>query len=165
MRQITTFPTQGEFEKAKACVDQLALPCEVVAPLLSALPEDAKPIDLAHSLGMKAILYAATGFFEATDPDFNPEWADPKAHLVEMHFDYAQCSPAHPGWRAYILPRLERVITEYGVNGLYDDMGYFPLHGLNLDPTAHIRVSAYPPILHWTDKPIVHYSAQPDRTT
>lgn len=32
MRQITTFPTRSDFEKAKACVDQLALPCEVVDP-------------------------------------------------------------------------------------------------------------------------------------
>ncbi|MDD5679447.1 MAG: hypothetical protein PHW60_15875 [Kiritimatiellae bacterium] len=95
-------------------------------------------VELAHSLGLKVILYASTGFFEATDPDFDPEWAHPKAHLVELFYDYAECSPAHPGWRAYVLPRLERVITEYGVDGLYNDMGYFPLHKLDLDPTVHI---------------------------
>ena len=95
-------------------------------------------INLVHSLDMKVIPYASSGFFEATDPDFNPEWAHPKAHLVELYFDYALCSPAHPGWRAYILPRLERVITEYGVDGLYNDMGYVPLHELDLDPTIHI---------------------------
>jgi len=96
-------------------------------------------IDLVHSLGMKVILYVSTGFFESTDPDFNPEWAHPRAHLVELYYDYALCSPAHPGWRAYILPRLERVITEYGVDGLYNDMGYiFPLYELDLDPAIHI---------------------------
>lgn len=95
-------------------------------------------VELAHSFGLKVILYASTGYFETTDPDFDREWAHPKAHLVEMYFDYAYCSPAHPGWRAYILPRLERVITEYGIDGLYNDMGHFPLHTLDLDPTVHI---------------------------
>lgn len=102
-------------------------------------------IDLTHSLGMKIILYASTGFFEATDPDFNPEWAHPRSHLVEVYFDYARCSPAHPGWRAYILPRLEQVLTEYGVDGLYNDMGYFPLCGLDLDPTVHVSPASETP--------------------
>ena len=98
-----------------------------------------KFVELVHTLGMKVILYASTGFFEATDPDFNPQWAHPRAHLVELYFDYAQCSPAHPGWRSYLLPRLERMMTEYGVDGLYDDMGYdVPLHELDLDPAVHI---------------------------
>ena len=93
-------------------------------------------VDLAHSLGMKVLLYASTGFFEATDPDFRPEWSHPDSHLVELYFDYARCSPASPEWRAYVLPRLERVMDENGVDGLYDDLGYYPLHRLaSTDPT------------------------------
>ncbi len=89
-------------------------------------PGLAQFIELVHSLGMKVILYASTGFFEATDPDFDPAWAHADAHLVELWFDYAQCSPASPGWRAYLLPRLERIMDEYGIDGLYDDVGYDP---------------------------------------
>jgi hypothetical protein len=99
-------------------------------------------IDLAHSLDMKVIVYASTGFFEATDPDFRREWAHPDSHLVELYYDYARCSPASPGWRAYILPRLERVMDEYGVDGLYDDLGYLPLH--QLQPGASPDISPGP---------------------
>jgi len=91
-------------------------------------PGLAQFIELVHSLGMKIILYASTGFFEATDPDFDPAWAHPDTHLVELWFDYAKCSPASPGWRAYLLPRLERIMDEYGIDGLYDDVGYDPPH-------------------------------------
>lgn len=85
-------------------------------------------VDLVHTLGMKIIVYASTGFFSAEDPDFRPEWARPDRHLVELYFDYARCSPASPSWRAYMLPKLERVLNEYGIDGLYDDLGYAPLH-------------------------------------
>ncbi len=85
-------------------------------------------ISLVHSFGMKIILYASTGFFEATDPDFDPAWAHPDTHLVEIYFDYARCSPASPGWRAYLLPHLDRIMDEYGIDGLYDDVGYDPPH-------------------------------------
>ncbi|OGV61476.1 MAG: hypothetical protein A3K19_19960 [Lentisphaerae bacterium RIFOXYB12_FULL_65_16] len=82
-------------------------------------------VALVHELGMKVILYASTGFFEATDPDFDPAWAAPDLHLIEVYFDYARCSPASPGWRAYLLPRLERILDEYEVDGLYDDLGFY----------------------------------------
>lgn len=91
-------------------------------------PGLARFIELVHSLGMKIILYASTGFFEATDPDFDPAWAHPDAHLIELWYDYARCSPASPGWRAYLLPHLERIMDEYGIDGLYDDAGYYPVH-------------------------------------
>ena len=103
-------------------------------------------VDLVHSLGMKVILYASTGFFEASDPDFKPEWAiHPNTHLVEMYFDYALCSPASPEWRAYILPRLERLMDEYGLDGLYDDLGYTALYQHQPMPPTHISLSEETP--------------------
>ncbi len=40
-------------------------------------------------------------------------------------FDLAHCSPASPGWRAYLLPRLVHIMDEYDVDGIYIDGGYF----------------------------------------
>ena len=82
-------------------------------------------VDRVHSLGMKIIPYISTGFFDIKDPDFREEWYDPaRSRLIELYFDYAHCSPASPGWRAYLLPRFERILDEYGFDGLYDDLGY-----------------------------------------
>ena len=39
------------------------------------------------------------------------------------YWDMARCSPASPGWRAYLLPRLVRILDEYGVDGIYIDCG------------------------------------------
>jgi len=81
-------------------------------------------IDMAHSHGLKVLLYGSTGFFERRDPDFRPEWAREGNDLVELWFQYARCSPASPSWRAYLLPRLLGLMDEWGADGIYDDCGY-----------------------------------------
>ena len=81
-------------------------------------------IAMAHDCGMKVLLYVSTGYFERTDPDFNPDWDPTENDLVELYFRYAHCSPASPWWRAYLLPRLARILDEYEVDGLYNDWGY-----------------------------------------
>ena len=73
-------------------------------------------VDMVHRRRMKLIVYASSGFFQRTDPDFRPEWARPQ-DLVEIYYHYALCSPASPGWRAYLLPRLVRILDEHGVDG------------------------------------------------
>jgi hypothetical protein len=40
------------------------------------------------------------------------------------YWDMARCSPASPGWRAFLLPRISRILDEYGMDGLYLDGGY-----------------------------------------
>lgn len=85
-------------------------------------------VDMVHRRGMKLIAYVSTGFFQRTDPDFCEEWAR-RQDLVEIYFHYARCSPASPGWRAYLLPRLMRILDEFGVDGLYNDAGYIKLAG------------------------------------
>ena len=97
-------------------------------------------VGAVHDLGMKIIPYISTGYFEATDPDFREEWAGP-GHLVEVYFDYARCFPDSPGWREYLLPRVEQILDEYGFDGLYDDAGYpsasaegQPIYASNLPP-------------------------------
>lgn len=84
-------------------------------------------VKMVHDRRMKVIVYASTGFFERRDPDFQPAWAR-KTDLVEIYYRYARCSPASAGWRAYVLPRMMRIMDAYGVDGLYDDLGYVPLH-------------------------------------
>jgi hypothetical protein len=81
---------------------------------------------MAHARRMKVIVYISSGYFERRDPDFRPEWARGR-DLVELWYRYAHCSPCSPGWRAYFLPRVRRILDEYGVDGLYNDLGYSPL--------------------------------------
>jgi len=92
-------------------------------------------VDMVHHRGMKLIVYTSSAFFERTDPDFRDEWARPQ-DLVEIYFRYARCSPASAGWRAYLLPRLMHILDDYGVDGLYNDLGYIKLAGNPRPPTA-----------------------------
>jgi len=90
---------------------------------------------------MKIIVYISTGFFERTDPDFREEWARQR-DLVEIYFHYARCSPASPGWRAYLLPRLMDILDRYEVDGFYNDTGYLSLAS-NPRPPASDEVPAF----------------------
>jgi hypothetical protein len=80
-------------------------------------------VDMVHRRGMKLLVYASSGFFQRTDPDFRDAWAH-GSDLREIYYQYAHCSPASPGWRAYLLPRLQRILDDYGVDGFYNDLGY-----------------------------------------
>ena len=92
-------------------------------------------VNMVHRRGMKLIVYASTGYFERTDPDFRREWAR-EPDNVALHYRYAHCSPASAGWRAYFLPRLFRIFDEYGVDGIYNDLGYRSLASHRSPPTA-----------------------------
>lgn len=81
-------------------------------------------IDMAHRRGMKVLPYGSTGFLQRTDPDFQQQWASEGSKCSLGFWDMAHCSPASPGWRAYLLPRLLRVLDEYGADGVYIDCGY-----------------------------------------
>ena len=91
-------------------------------------------VNMVHARGMKLIVYASSGFFERRDPDFRDEWARSQ-DLVEMYYRYARCSPASVGWRAYLLPHLVRILDEYGVDGIYNDLGYIELFNNPNPPT------------------------------
>jgi hypothetical protein len=91
-------------------------------------------VEMAHRRGMKLIVYVSSGFFQRSDPDFRAEWARPQ-DLIELYYDYALCSVASPSWRAYFLPRLRRILDEYGIDGIYNDLGYAQLAGNGLPPT------------------------------
>jgi hypothetical protein len=99
-------------------------------------------LEMAHRRGMKVIAYASSGFFQRTDPDFQEEWARDQ-DLVELHYHYARCSPASSGWRAYLLPRLVRLMDEYGLDGIYNDLGYLRLFN-NSQPPTRDEILAFP---------------------
>ena len=78
-------------------------------------------IEMVHRRGMKMLLYMSTGHFQKTDPDFDPEWARPGYSARGAHWELVGCSPASPKWRAYVLPRILRMLDEYELDGLYND--------------------------------------------
>ena len=85
-------------------------------------------VDMAHRRGVKVIAYMSTGFFERRDPDFRSEWARENDTLVASWFRLARCSPASVGWRAYLLPQVARMLDDFGLDGIYNDVGYHPLY-------------------------------------
>lgn len=92
---------------------------------------------MVHRRGMKLIVYASSGYFEQNDPDFRPEWtAANDRPLVEIYFRYAHCCPASPSWRAYYLKHLVRILDDYGVDGIYNDLGYRQPPDLSGQPTG-----------------------------
>ncbi len=94
-------------------------------------------VDMVHRRGMKLIVYASSGYFEQTDPDFRPEWTQQGDRpLVEIYFRYAHCCPASPGWRAYYLRHVVRILDDYGIDGIYNDLGYRQPPDLSGQPTG-----------------------------
>jgi hypothetical protein len=81
-------------------------------------------VDLCHGHGMKVLPYLSSGYFESRDPDFRPDWIHPKAKLNAMYLKYVACCPASPEWRAYLLPRSEQMLSRYGTDGFFLDLGY-----------------------------------------
>ncbi|NQT16979.1 MAG: twin-arginine translocation signal domain-containing protein [Planctomycetes bacterium] len=94
-------------------------------------------VEMVHRRGMKLIVYASSGYFEKNDPDFREEWTQANDHpLVEIYFRYAHCSPASPGWRAYFLKHVVRILDDYGIDGIYNDLGYRQPPDLASEPTG-----------------------------
>lgn len=78
-------------------------------------------IDMVHRRGMKMLLYMSTGHFQRTDRDFQEGWARPGYSARGAHWHLTGCSPASVSWRAYVLPRILRMLDDYELDGLYND--------------------------------------------
>ena len=95
-------------------------------------------IDLAHRYGMKFLPYMSSGYFDRRSRSYDPKWEvryrGKTLALEEAYFDYGLSSPRSPGWRAFLMNHIERLFDRYGIDGLYDDVGYDPL--AFLDPPA-----------------------------
>jgi hypothetical protein len=81
-------------------------------------------IEMAHRRGMKVLTYVSTCFLQRTDPDFKQAWSRDGDFLVVGYWNMARCSPASPGWRAFVLPKFAQILDEYGTDGIYIDGGY-----------------------------------------
>ena len=81
-------------------------------------------LEMAHRRGMKVLTYVSPCFLQRTDPDCRPEWSREGDFLVVGYWNMARCSPASPGWRAFVLPKIVQILDEYGADGLYLDGGY-----------------------------------------
>ena len=82
-------------------------------------------VEMAHQRGIRVLTYTSTGFLQWTDPDFRQEWSPEGSRCSLGFWDMARCAPGSPGWRAYLLPRIAKIIHEYDVDGIYIDAGYF----------------------------------------
>ncbi|NOX54975.1 MAG: hypothetical protein GXP27_11175, partial [Planctomycetes bacterium] len=82
-------------------------------------------VKMVHQRRMKILAYASSGYFVGSDPDYRKEWSRP-GESYGGWWDLDRCSPASPGWRAYLLPRLLRILDDYELDGLYNDWGYIP---------------------------------------
>lgn len=81
-------------------------------------------IDMVHRRGMKLLTYASSCFLQRTDPDFRPAWSREGDNCVVGYWNMARCSPASPGWRAFLLPKLVQILDAYELDGIYIDGGY-----------------------------------------
>ncbi len=81
-------------------------------------------IDMAHRRGMKVLTYTSPCFIQRTDPDFNQAWSREGDFLVVGYWNMARCSPASPGWRAFVMRKYAQILDEFGTDGIYVDGGY-----------------------------------------
>uniref|UniRef100_UPI0013EAA663 hypothetical protein n=1 Tax=Aquisphaera insulae TaxID=2712864 RepID=UPI0013EAA663 len=114
-------------------------------------------VKMVHARGIKILAYASSGYFNSTDPDYRKAWSRPGDGLFGW-WDLVRCSPASPGWRAYFLPRMLRILDDYEVDGLYNDWGYIPNADRKITAPAPDAVDAFPetPQLDGAEADLLH---------
>lgn len=102
-------------------------------------------LDMAHRRGMKVLTYTSPCFIERAHPEFRQEWSREGDFLIVGYWDMARCAPASPGWRAFVLQRIARIIDEYGSDGIYMDGGYLTnRHGVRQEmPASKDEIAAF----------------------
>lgn len=100
-------------------------------------------IEMVHKRGMKLLSYISTCFLERGHPGFRQEWAREGDNLVLGYWNMARCSPASPGWRSFLLPRVVRILDDYGLDGIYIDGGYVSNARKRLTTPARDEIPAF----------------------
>lgn len=83
-------------------------------------------INMAHSHGIKVLIYCSTGYMQEDDPDMNLDWTREKPGNDNHagHWKLIRASPASPGWREFVLKKHIQILDDYEADGLYNDWGY-----------------------------------------
>ena len=76
-----------------------------------------------HRRKLKVIPYVSPGYLDVNSQTYRPEWSRGAGHLVELYLDLDMLCPGSPGWRNYFFTTMDRLMDEYGFDGLYWDGG------------------------------------------
>ncbi len=82
-----------------------------------------KFIDECHRRSLKVIPYVSPGYLDVRNPVYQEEWSRGVGHLVEVYYDLDMLCPGSPGWRMYFFNTIDRLMDDYGFDGLYWDGG------------------------------------------
>ena len=80
-------------------------------------------IDEAHRRGIKVISYVSPGYVDVSNIDHEPRWSRGAHHLVELYNDFDRMCPGSPGWRRYFTRGIDKLLDDYGFDGVYWDGG------------------------------------------
>lgn len=80
-------------------------------------------IDECHRRKLKVIPYVSPGYMDINSPTYRPEWSRGIGHLREVFYDLDMLCPGSPGVRANFFSTIDRLMDDYGFDGLYCDGG------------------------------------------
>lgn len=81
-------------------------------------------IELCHRYGIRILPYFSTAFIDVRDPDCRESFFTDDAYLKDVHFHYRYANAKSPEWCNFILEKAQRILDEYGFDGIYNDYGY-----------------------------------------
>ena len=92
-------------------------------------------VEMVHRRGMRLIVYVSSGYFDRKDPDFGPSGPCSRTCARSTSRMPIARRPARGG--GPILSHLVRILDDYGVDGVYNDLGY--MQPGSPDPRLHAR--------------------------
>lgn len=111
-------------------------------------------VRMAHRHHLKIVPYVSSGYLDSRSKHWRPEWTATKNRLDEIYRRYSYMSPRSPGWRAFLLEQVDKIFLRDGVDGIYNDMGFYPYADAR-EPLTNEQVDAF------VDEPD-HYGALED---
>jgi hypothetical protein len=101
-------------------------------------------IDECHRRDLKAIPYISPGFLDPQDPFYKDEWSSYTPPLHETYFNLQRMCPGSLGWRKHFFGAVDRLLGDYGFDGLYWDTG-FSIGCSNPNADNHIHFEEHSP--------------------
>jgi len=102
-------------------------------------------INECHQRRLKVIPYTSPGYLDMHSPSYRPEWSRGVGHGWASHMELDRLCPGSPGWRTYFYGVIERLMDDYGFDGIYWDGGMW-LHNpgcFNQLPNDHIHFADF----------------------